>query len=477
MLTTSLPRHLRRSHEGLLSLEIHQSTYRFLAECTKLILHDITPSMLFLSPTLPEPAMIGVPAPSQYPSLSAHSLEAPYHVPQMLDLQRLRMLVYSRRQSAEDHVWLLKEDPSYFITNLKEYNEHNRTRAVDTINWYRILGMMLSNAYETYVFWDDIHRRLTNMASIEVQLARANEKRVRLSKQDEEKWAAMLEVLWRLMMVPVWQLWDGIPCSPRLRSLYRWEHIENSDSPAKGRWIIKAKASDAERRLDTLFYAINNEHQRELHGLHGLVQEVQYMLETDAEASHLIDPWIATQFADVALVSEIVNAVDALSPWFSENKAAMINHRHGVVKRVDKTRNLINKIKLGICNVTLDQQALNFNPWDRDMIEYPAEKRACKANNDQMVHAEMKLDLFWFSIEKAVKEAVGISLSRVLECRAKDRTVYRTQPWIWTDVEQSSSVSSSCGSSNEDRSHGVLGELDINIQRPSYPDSKCSDLF
>lgn len=104
MLTTSLLRHLRRSHEGLLSLEIHQSTYRFLAECTKLILHDITPSMLFLSPTLPEPAMIGVPAPSQYPSLSAHSLEAPYHIPQMLDLQRLKMLVYSRRQSAEDHV-------------------------------------------------------------------------------------------------------------------------------------------------------------------------------------------------------------------------------------------------------------------------------------------------------------------------------------------------------------------------------------
>lgn len=190
------------------------------------------------------------------------------------------------------------------------------------------------------------------------------------------------------------------------------------------------------------------------------------MLETDAEAAHSMDPWIATQFADVALVSEIINAVDALSPWLSENRAAMINHKHGVVKRVDKTRNLINKIREGIMQVTLDRQALDFNPWDRDMIEYPAEKRASKANNDQMVHAEMKLDLFWISVEKSVKAAIGISLSRVLECRAKDRSVFRTQPWMWDDSERSISSPASGPST------GVLSELDVNIRRPSYPDSK-----
>lgn len=208
MLTYS--RYLRGTHEGLLSLEIHKSIYRFLVDCTRLILHDISPISFFLAPTVAEPVMLGLPGANEYPSLSAHSLEAAYRVPQMLDLERLKMLVSSRRESAEDHVWLLKEDPSYFITSLREYNEHNGDTAFGTCTcWYSVLGKMVNNAYEVFVFWDDIDRRLHNMASIEAQLERANEKNVRLSKQDEDKWAALLEVLWRLMMIPVWMLHDG----------------------------------------------------------------------------------------------------------------------------------------------------------------------------------------------------------------------------------------------------------------------------
>ncbi|PPJ59583.1 hypothetical protein CBER1_01153 [Cercospora berteroae] len=469
-LKTSQYKYLRRSNEGLLSLELLQRTYKFLLECVKLILHDIRPTMFFLAPSAPEPTkMPGSSGLDEYPSMSTHSLEAPYRVPQMLDLKRLQMLVDSRCETSEDHIWLLKEDPGYFAASLREYREHDgETEFGCRSDWPTALNKMLTNAYLVFVFWDDIAKRLSSMASIDVQLARANDKTVRLARQDEEKWAAMHEVLTRLMMIPISMLYGGLQTSPRLRNRYRFE-LEDSASPASGRWILQLKATSCERRLDTLFFSIHNEHQRELHGLHGLVQEIQYMFETDTEAASLIDPWIASQFADLALVSEI-KCIDALAPWFDENKATLLACRKDVAKTVDKTRVLVNKMHYGISAATSHNTILKFEPSDRDMTDYPAvaEKRPTKATVDQMVRAERKLDIFWKSFEAAVTRSAGISLTKVLKNRARTtREIHRTQPW--SEVSETL-VSSPSHAVHSDDQKGVVAELDGNVHHPNYLD-------
>ncbi|KAM3419280.1 hypothetical protein BST61_g5217 [Cercospora zeina] len=466
-LKTSQYRYLRLAHEGLLSLELLQRTYKFLLECAKLILHDIPPAMFFLAPLTPEPMrMPGAPGPNEYPSMSAHSLEAPYRVPQMLNLERLKMLVDSRREAAEDHVWLLKEDPGYFTATLREFREHDDEIGTGRrSDWPVVLNKMITNAYLLYVFWDDIARRLSSMASIDVQLARANDKMVRLAEEDEKKWAAMHEVLTRLMMMPLAMLRDGLPASPRLRSRYRWE-VDEDVSPAGGRWVLQTKATDCERRLDTLLHSIANEHQRELHGLHSLVQELQYMFETNAEAASAIDPWLAGQFADLALVSEI-KCIDALAPWFDENKAEVAGCRRDVAETVDRTRNLVNKLHFGIYTATRHNPGLKFDP--NDLIDYPADKRPTETTVTQMVRAEKKLDIFWKSIEVAVSGSVGISLSKVLKARArKARDIHRTQPW------QPLPSSTLTSATHNDRQKKVLAELDGNIHLPNHLDLPIS---
>jgi hypothetical protein len=40
--------------------------------------------------------------------------EAPYRVTALLDIGSLRALVLAHRNEAEDHIWLLREDPGYF---------------------------------------------------------------------------------------------------------------------------------------------------------------------------------------------------------------------------------------------------------------------------------------------------------------------------------------------------------------------------
>ncbi|KAI3481318.1 hypothetical protein L1887_56416 [Cichorium endivia] len=103
---------------GLLILEIQQSIYGFLLRCAQAVLHDLNPADYVLAPHKQEP-----PPPKDstgsWASISKHTIEAYYRTPHETSLDRMKLLVDSRRLSAEDHVSLLREDPGYFLENLK----------------------------------------------------------------------------------------------------------------------------------------------------------------------------------------------------------------------------------------------------------------------------------------------------------------------------------------------------------------------
>lgn len=317
-------KYLARSTEGLLALEIQECIYRFLYNCVKQILHDMPPQSFFLAPHQPEPAMPSGLKPNEWPSLSNYALEAPYRVPQKLSLDRLKMLVSARRSMAEDHVWMLREDPAYFMDNLREWNEHfdHKLKPVNcscVSCWNLVAGRMIFHAFVSLICWGDINNKLQYMPPIEMQIKRANERRLRLSHADEDRWSALWEVIINLRNYPMLLLETGLPMSPRMRHRYRW-----AGSDEHGSWQMIAGSSEAERRVDQLFSSIKAP---EFHGLHGLVQEVQYMLETDTDASRLIDHWVMDQFADVALLSELTQSIDSLAPWYVLH-AAMRAPRH-----------------------------------------------------------------------------------------------------------------------------------------------------
>lgn len=302
--------------QGLLALEIQEGIYRFLYNCAKLVLHDMQPSMFFLAPHQPEPAMPSGLKSDQWPSLSYYALESPYRVPQKLNLDRMRTLVSARRSLAEDHVWMLREDPAYFMENLREWYEHFgygvKPSTCSCNNcWNRVAGRMIVHAFVSLVCWGDIHDKLQAMPPIEVQIKRGNECSVRLAPSDENRWTALMEVVTNLRNYPLLFLETGLPMSPRLRHRYRWLGNE-----VEGEWQMLPGSSEAERRVDSLFDAIRIPSSQQLHGLQGLVQEVQYMIDTDAEANQYMDSWIMGQFSDVALLSELTQSIEGLAPWY-----------------------------------------------------------------------------------------------------------------------------------------------------------------
>ncbi|KXT16820.1 hypothetical protein AC579_6795 [Pseudocercospora musae] len=454
---------LRRSHEGLLSLEIQQGIYRFLLSCAKRILHDIAPAQFFLAPSVPEPPIPEARS-NEYHSISAHSLKECYSVPQKLDLPRLRLLVDSRRASAEDHLWLLKEDPAYLVDVLREWMEHGVSHDDRDCNgndcWNTCAGIAITYSFEMYVFWDDLCRKLKTMPEIDVQLARADKERVKLSRQDEDRWAALIDVVWHLVVQPISHLESGIPCSPRLRHQYSY----HPEKERKGRWRLRSGASDAERRIDQLWYSISREEQRDRHGLLGLIQEFQYMLDTDAEAAQYIDPWLMTHFSDIALCAELMHSADALAPWLDENKAAMLCYRPSVEKQIDKLRTLQSKLRLGIHHVSYGDHMI-WAPMDKGWLDYPIDRISSLANNTQIRLAELRLDAFWKSLESGVAKAEGFSLDKVIKCRlSRPRTLFRTAPW----VERPATIPTPPTTPNEKRRRPEpLCEMDSNIQHGS----------
>jgi len=145
---------------GLLGLEIQAGIYSFLLQCAKTILHDIEPCHFLLAAYRPAPPPLETKK-AEFRTLQDDALEVPYQAPQMMEIARLTQLVGARRSSAEDHIWMLMEDPAYFTNTLKEEREHSCEYDHDCLGaWRQAAARMTWDAFTYFVFWDDIYRRL-----------------------------------------------------------------------------------------------------------------------------------------------------------------------------------------------------------------------------------------------------------------------------------------------------------------------------
>ena len=411
---------------GLLGLEIQAGIYEFLLACAKHILHDVDASQYFLAPHQPMP-LLPEPTKNEWPSLTAHTLQAPYGAPQQMDLNRLKTLVGARRAAAEDHVWMLREDPGYFLESLKDWKEHDAEMLKHACNtcWKTVAARMISDAFTSFQFWHHIYCLLDSMPSMDSQMRRADHTGLRLEWEEEEAWAELLIIIDFMFTVPISLLTSGLPPAPRMRGYYQWDRplIQWNDN-----WATKRPLSNAERRVDLLFHGICCHEQRNLHSLNHLVQEVQYMIDTDSEAGQLVDSWLLTHFSDLAMLSELKMRIENLEPWASTWKAIGVHSSLPVQQSAHRLFSLDNKIRPAMAKGCINSKLLG-DPTD-GRFDYPATKRKNQANVKQMRYAEYCLDLFWVEIEKQVKVQCGISLDDVLDSRLLEpRELYRTPKW------------------------------------------------
>lgn len=451
---------------GLLALEIQKEIYGFLVRCAELILHDVDPRQFLLAPHQPPPSVLDIAKPrstetstgfeTKY-SLTTHQLETPYRAPQGMDLERVKMLVAARRSAAEDHIWSLREDPAYFVNNLTEWKEHDieyirhEVKHNCTQCWGLLAGRMIKDASNYFLFWDDVHRRIQAMPSLEAQLKRADRLDLRLHKQDERLWVELQALVGSMITLPIDRIQAGWPVSPRIRHCYNWEAPFSSLSE---RWYTKSdrQMSNDERRLHLVFLNIADPDKRSLHGLRHLVSEAQYIFDTEPAAAQLVDPWMMEHFADLALLTYLETTINGFEPWASSWVARDVLGERAVYTAVDKSLALTSLLRKAIPDACAAQDCLG-DPFSR-MYDYPVDKAFSVANMKQMRVAEQALDRFWGQVDEGVDDVAGTTLLNVLEQRVyEQRVMYRTPSFTVTKVSGFPST------------EAPLRQLNINVPR------------
>jgi len=110
-----------------------------------------------------------------YGSLETVVREAPYHITALLDLGCLQALAQARKTEAEDHIWLLREDPGYFTETVSDAKDHRpetlygehcgqmHKNGRKNILLPRLLERVATDAYMNFSIWHEIHQRIPDL--------------------------------------------------------------------------------------------------------------------------------------------------------------------------------------------------------------------------------------------------------------------------------------------------------------------------
>jgi hypothetical protein len=282
--------------DGLLVLERQQEMLRFLVKCCHLLIQDMPVSSLVDTsiaaqpepePILPRPTNEG-----RYQSLTAVATEAPYRVPTHLDLRRLQSLISARHFAAEDHIWALREDPSYFAEVVKDASEHRQKTLLDVngksypvlkgnVFWDRVLGGVVVTACGNLIVWNRLHEQVADLASLHQKYAGD------IKPELERAFHTFRYLVIKASKGPMDQLKVAVPPLPPMRSLWMRElQVPNST-------IIRTalKGGASKDTVLKLFMMLWDKDQAFLCGLSNIVDLMQRVLQEEPGrfSSHVTD--------------------------------------------------------------------------------------------------------------------------------------------------------------------------------------------
>lgn len=242
---------------GLVLLEIQQRIMQFLVGCCKEILHDSPIEQLMDAPLQPEPA-ISAPNETSAASLAEMRSEAPYRVPERTDFFWLKAIFNAKRTAAEDHVWSLREDPSYFVDAAKELMAHRyehvqdaRGRAHPNLQPSReilIWGPVICNVVASAKYYAEIWTKLCEILEDNEDTLTSSDPMDDLSEEAEFNLTYFKTTLQHTLRGPIGQLNAGLYSSPPLRHLFERPSVEGVRARRTG--ICALSAKQGSRRLE-----------------------------------------------------------------------------------------------------------------------------------------------------------------------------------------------------------------------------------
>ncbi|KAL9018873.1 MAG: hypothetical protein Q9185_003844 [Variospora sp. 1 TL-2023] len=422
--------------EGLQVLEIQQRKMQFLLECAKGILQDLPLNEPDL-PISPAPAHVPLPVTSpDWPSLTQEIEEAPYRVQSAFDIGCLRPLIGARRNEAEDFIWSLREDPSFFQQVVLEWSEHRQEKLLTArgkphpvlqhdIFWERVLSNMVSNAYFDFMVWDLVLKGIDHFLHLKGEHAHQTSSSPELAESLEQALAHFEYLVDQFTkgLVGNWEV--SMVASPPLRQHY----VREPQDPTNTRIKVMSKGTSRKRgdHLIWLLEVFLQEDQLFLCGLENVCDELEREIRTDRASRERISPYIAKLISDLSLFGELKRQIGLATPGPRMSVVVEQKEKH---TEFEKKTKLLGQIFNVLTKTDTKLAALGI---PQGKFNYPSEKRRTAATTRAMQKAEKNLDVFWTYVDDYCKDETGKTIHGMLNGILKDRQLQRTPDWVEQD--------------------------------------------
>jgi hypothetical protein len=417
---------------GLQILHIQSGILAFLGRCCVEILPDMRSQGDIPMPK-PEPPLLSENADS-HRTLDIITREAPYKIPAKLDYVRLCALVIGRKTQAEDHVWALREDPSYFSDWAQNYRQHRAELILDVNGkphpsstdhtlFSRALKLMLDDAHICVFLWDKIARRITELHAMSQKYANIIGVGKELPKDYFELMVETRFLLEAMSLDLIDLVKAGFPTSPPLREFF----VRNDDKFYQKSDLGVVENSKALNRLFSLLGCFSNKDMRDFLTLHVLMDELERFIQDDPEGKSYISSWVIFHVSQLSVISECLHQFHLYQPWAKHVESAIEKRKMTLLDGYSKMlRPFTPIILLKFYHTRL---ATLGNPHD-GKFDYPIHKRRNKTNVNIMRAAEDALDTFWKAADAHWKARIRRTPHMLIKDILGDRTLQRTPPWV-----------------------------------------------
>ncbi|TGO47477.1 hypothetical protein BOTNAR_0523g00010 [Botryotinia narcissicola] len=414
--------------KAMVVLRAQVFTYRFLVKCCSVILHD-NPTLLddnhdFNNVTEPEQIS---PSSSQRLSLLFSATESLYRPPSQIDFQRIEDLLETGRAAAEDHLWSLRGDPSYFAKMLDAQGKDNCFSSDENAKGLEML-VILEYACISLLLWNNLRDDFRHWRNLEKKYSEEITYDRQLPSEYEREFACF---------------WDNLSRASnylRMDILRREIVFSNTFQPSVLQDIlldysyaiqgdIKAGAQD---KLFFILYELSQNEAILYCSLPDLFDELErYLLANPAEKDRITNLGQSI-LSDVGIVASISRDLYLYQPWTSTVNQ-QLKTDDGTIKAITDTKwkrtmdvfaNLETKAKDELAKLVESPNCFH----------YPAERRRNAANNHRMRQAEELLDKVWDCIDQAYLEASGnTTLTNAFkDLTSSQRRLIRTPKWAET---------------------------------------------
>lgn len=404
---TMLAFHPYKAH---LVMEIQSRILDFLLACSHAILRDHDMSTLCMQPTIAVPALPLLTATTH--DITYLAAAACYELPGCFNHDQISSLLATREMQAADHLWSLREDPGYFAMHLREWTEHDPARILDKHKemhsiidnptyWGRNAARMITHAYTAFALWHDagslcdyLHYDISELKFLDKH---RHPDAVYVRDSLRTSFQLFDAHLKQMLQWPLYDLSMGFCASPPFRSSFQRPQTLKDPSLSQLNYNCPLKQT-GQVRLYTLIRCILQDEQHRLHGLSNIIEEIQRTIDTETER-HLISPWVADRFADLALTAEISRQVDMFQPFatiwrgnFDDDDDFANSDAMGPIMA------MYGDLEHAVANVQYPLEGLR-----PAMFDYPCDKKPTAKTIAIMRSSENSLDHFW----KIFDECIG----------------------------------------------------------------------